>query len=50
MSNFDDAFTYTIGNEGGYSNDPNDSGGPTNFGITIGDLSRFLGRPRGFTN
>lgn len=45
MSNFDDAFLYTVSNEGNYTNDPNDSGGPTNFGITIGDLSRYVGRP-----
>lgn len=32
--NFDDAFERLIGNEGGYSNDPRDSGGETNFGIT----------------
>jgi lysozyme family protein len=27
--------------EGGYTNDPNDRGGPTNFGITIGDLKQW---------
>ncbi len=43
--NFDEAFKYTIGNEGSYSNDKNDSGGPTKFGITIYDLSRYLKRP-----
>lgn len=30
--------------EGGYSNDPGDSGGPTNLGITQKDLSDWLGR------
>lgn len=44
-SNFDAAFDYTIGNEGGYTNNPNDSGGPTNWGITIHDLSRWLKYP-----
>ena len=44
MSNFDDAFKYTVGNEGGYTNDKYDSGGPTNWGITQADLSRWLGR------
>ena len=43
--NFKAAFEYTLGNEGGYTNDANDAGGPTNWGITIHDLSRFLGRP-----
>ncbi len=42
---FDDAFEYTLGDEGGYTNDRNDSGGPTNWGITIHDLSVHLGRP-----
>lgn len=41
---FDAAFEYTVGNEGGYTNDPDDDGGPTNWGITIHDLSKFLGR------
>lgn len=45
MSAFDDAFSYTVGNEGGYTNDKNDSAGPTNWGITIHDLSVYLGRP-----
>lgn len=32
--NFDTAFERLIGNEGGYSNDPNDPGGETNWGIS----------------
>lgn len=32
---FDIAFARTIGIEGGYSNNPNDPGGETNWGITI---------------
>lgn len=31
---FDIALAHTLGIEGGYSNDPNDSGGATNYGIT----------------
>lgn len=33
--NFDQAFTDLLGNEGGYSNNPVDPGGETNWGITI---------------
>ena len=32
--NFDDAFTRLLGNEGGYTNNPNDPGGETNWGIS----------------
>ena len=31
---FDDAFTALIGNEGGYSNDPNDPGAETMWGVS----------------
>jgi lysozyme family protein len=34
MSDFDRAFTFVIGEEGNYSNDPNDPGGETKFGIS----------------
>lgn len=36
MSAFDYAFDLLIGNEGGYSNNPKDTGGETMWGITIG--------------
>ena len=32
--NFDVAFDRLLGHEGGYSNDPNDSGGETNWGVS----------------
>jgi len=35
---FDKAFQIILGFEGGYSNDPSDLGGETNFGITAGTL------------
>lgn len=34
MSNFQQAFEWIVEAEGGYTNDPNDSGGETNFGIS----------------
>jgi lysozyme family protein len=34
MNHFDQAFEALIGNEGGYSNHPDDPGGATNWGIT----------------
>jgi len=30
--------------EGGFTDNPNDHGGPTNFGITAADFGRFLGQ------
>jgi hypothetical protein len=34
LSNFDDIVNFTLRWEGGYSNNPNDPGGETNFGIS----------------
>ncbi len=42
---FDRAFSYTIGNEGSFSNDAADSGGATRWGITRHDASRWYNRP-----
>jgi len=41
--NFLAALEYTLQNEGGYSNNPNDYGKATNWGITKHDLSRWRG-------
>ena len=41
---FDTAFDRLLGNEGGYTNNPNDPGGPTNWGITQGEA-----RAHGYT-
>lgn len=35
MENFDRAFTDLLGHEGGYGNNPNDSGGETMWGVTL---------------
>lgn len=43
MSHFDTIVLETLNYEGGYSNNPNDRGGPTNFGITQNDLANFRG-------
>lgn len=44
MANFDDAFDLLMINEGGYSNDPDDSGGETMYGIT-----ESVARKNGYT-
>lgn len=44
MGVFESCLPYVLENEGGYSNVPEDAGGPTNFGITQDDLSRWLKR------
>lgn len=38
MANFKPCFEHVLGVEGDYSNDPDDYGGPTRWGITIHDL------------
>lgn len=42
--NFDYCLNLVLKDEGGYGNDPNDSGGPTNFGITIADYRKYIKR------
>lgn len=41
MANFDDAVMFVIGNEGKFSDNPNDRGGATNYGISLRFLSTF---------
>ena len=47
---FDRALTHVLAMEGGWSNDPADPGGATNFGITIGDYARYRGVSLGDAN
>lgn len=44
MSNFINAIELVLKHEGGFSNHPDDHGGPTNFGITQAEYSLFLKR------
>lgn len=41
--NFENCVAFTLDQEGGYSNDPRDPGGPTNWGITLSDLTAWRG-------
>jgi lysozyme family protein len=41
-SNYDESLRRLLVHEGGYSNDPSDPGGPTNFGITIFDYRKYV--------
>lgn len=45
MTPLETALKFVLKNEGGYTNDPHDSGGPTNWGITIHDYERYMGHP-----
>lgn len=45
MSHFDKAVIYVLQNEGGFVDNKNDHGGPTNYGITLEEMSEFLRRP-----
>lgn len=45
MTNFDKAFEFTVGIEGGFSDNPNDRGGPTKYGITIETLTKWRKKP-----
>lgn len=45
MASFKASISYVLANEGGFTADPSDSGGPTNYGITHAVYSRFIGHP-----
>ena len=46
MITTDDVITRILAEEGGFSNDPSDHGGATNFGITAAELGRYRGYGR----
>ncbi len=39
------SLAFTLQQEGGFSDDPNDPGGATNYGITLGTLRTYTGNP-----
>jgi lysozyme family protein len=41
-SSYEPSLARLLAHEGGYTNHPDDPGGPTNFGITIGDYRRYV--------
>ena len=41
QSTYESALARLLAHEGGYTNHPDDPGGPTNFGITIADYRRY---------
>lgn len=43
-NNFEACVALVKKDEGGYSNDPSDSGGATNFGITIVDYKKYINK------
>lgn len=45
IGNFDACIAFTLGEEGGFSDDPDDPGGATNMGITLAELSLWRGIP-----
>ena len=44
-ANFDPCMAFTLPEEGGYVNDPDDAGGATNRGITLNTLRDYRGDP-----
>lgn len=44
QANWSVSLKYVLISEGGYTNHPNDPGGPTNFGIIQSEYSKWIGR------
>lgn len=47
--NYNDCLNRVLKSEGGYTNDPRDPGGPTNYGITLADFRMYVNK-RGDAN
>ena len=45
MANIDESLPFILANEGGFSNDPADRGGATQFGITRAVLAAYRNKP-----
>lgn len=45
IENFQKIIPWVLSDEGGYTNDPDDPGGPTKFGITLYDYKKWTGNP-----
>lgn len=45
MARIEASIEYVLANEGGYTNDPQDAGGATNWGITHADLAKWRKAP-----
>lgn len=43
-NNFNECLQRLLKDEGGYSNNPNDNGGPTNYGITLTDYRKYINK------
>lgn len=43
-SNYQDCLNRLLKDEGGYTNNPNDDGGPTNYGITLTDYRKYINK------
>src|SRR6185312_9138273 len=41
-ASYEEALRRVLAHEGGYSNHPDDPGGPTNFGITLADYRKYV--------
>ena len=49
-STYDEALRRLLLHEGGYTNHPSDPGGPTNYGITLGDYRKYVKPNAGATD